>query len=131
MKNQSPAAPSAATPVYLGSFGGVSQLRFTNGGAARVALNRGEINRLLEALPRAVLRWERRPPPKVLAALETLQAYFHSARGHDLHIILDVPIAREAVYLTPMQYEVRADGPYETPLPLRHAATKIDALPNH
>lgn len=76
----------------------VSALYFDSGGYARVQMNSVEIERLIGALQFNVLRKQRIPDSKVLAALDTLRRFFSVVigKGYDITVTADMP-ARTAI----------------------------------
>ena len=100
---KSPKAKSAEAPIHLDDFGCVNALLFDGGGSARVQMNVLEIQRIMEALQRYVLRKHKIPDTKVLAALDTLHEYFESGgRAYDVTITADMVIAAHGVTLEPI-----------------------------
>lgn len=100
---KSPPAKKPSTPIRLRSFGGVTELRFDDGGYARVRMDTAEINRLIEAMERYVLRRQKIPDPKLLAALDRLHEFLSvGGRGHGICVIADVPIGATGVRLEPI-----------------------------
>lgn len=90
-----------ATPIHLESiFGTVEQLRFDHGGHVRIELHSQAFVMLLEAFEQYSLRRHRIPPPKVIAAIDTLREYFLPVR--DLVLTADVLISSHAVVLEPL-----------------------------
>ena len=96
-------AKKATDPIHLSSFGCVQALYFDKGGYARVQMNTVEMNRLIEALQRYVLRKHRIPDLRVLAVLDTLHDFFSVAgKGYDITVTADVVIAQHGVTLEPI-----------------------------
>jgi hypothetical protein len=95
---KSPRAKDARAPIHLKRFGGLNALYFDDGGYARMQMNGLEIKRLLEAVQRYVLRKQRLPNLKLLAAIDRLHDFFE-AGGVELIVTADVPIAFHGVTL--------------------------------
>jgi hypothetical protein len=92
----------AATPIHLDDFGCVNELRFKNGGWARVQMNSLEIRRLIGALEKWILRRHKIPPPEILQALDVFQHYISDPRRFDVCIIADMIMAVHGVSLEPI-----------------------------
>ena len=104
---KTPRAKSAKSPIHLSNFGCVNALYFDKGGTARVQMNATEIDRLCDALQRYILRKQKMPDPKLLAALDKLQEFFSvGGKGWDITVTADMVIAGHGVYLEPILKEI-------------------------
>src|SRR5437867_1164123 len=98
---KSPKQKHARAPIHLPNFGCVNALFFDKGGYARVQMNSLEIRKLLGAIERYALRRERIPDSKILAAIDTLRAFF-SMKGLDITVTADMVIDTRGVELVPV-----------------------------
>jgi len=94
--------------IRLKNFGGLSALRFIDGGEAVVEMEMPELYRLIEAL----LQLERNsvaPDQETIAALQTLKSkYAIAGDSRCIEIEVVVPIAKHGVNLQPI---IAADDP--------------------
>jgi hypothetical protein len=100
---KSPKQKHARAPIHLPDFGCVNALYFDKGGYARVQMNSLEIGKLLAAIERYALRRQKIPDPKVLAAIDTLCAFFDNPiKGYDITVTADMVIDTRGVELVPV-----------------------------
>jgi hypothetical protein len=93
----------AATPIHVENFGCVTELRFRNGGWARVQINSLEVRKFQEALQRYTLRKQKIPDPKVLDAIDTLHKFFMPGGPRsDVCVTADMILSMYGVSLEPI-----------------------------
>jgi hypothetical protein len=84
--------------VQLPSFGSVTGLIFDRGGSAEIIMDGLEVMRVLEVWKEHE-EGKKKPDQRVLAALNLLSP---KARGLDLRLVAEVPIAQKRAKLTPV-----------------------------
>lgn len=94
-------AKRAEEPIHIEHFGDLLELRFTDRGSARAIYDSFEVRRMLSAMERYILRRQKIPSPKLLAAIELLQQYF-TLHGASITITGDLFIAFDGVRLEPI-----------------------------
>lgn len=91
-------AKSAKEPIHLPHFGDLIELRFGGRTTARGIFNAREVRDMLGALERYILRRQKIPAPKLLAAIQTLHDYFE-LHGTSITITGDLFVGLHGVRL--------------------------------
>jgi len=94
-------AKRAEERIHIEHFGDLLELRFTDRGSARAIYDSTEVVRMLSAMERYILRRQKIPSPKLLAAIELLQQYF-TVHGASITVTGDLFIAFDGVRLEPI-----------------------------